>query len=47
MESTLSETTKRIVEEADPDKIKNDNQTLFFISRQYPSKANTSRKIEI
>ena len=74
MESTLNEITKRIVKEADPDKIilfgsrakgeekkesdydicvlkkgvehiKNDNQTAFVISRQYPSKANRNRKI--
>jgi hypothetical protein len=47
MSDTLNETTKWIVEESDPNKIKNDNQTAFFISRQHPSKANRNRKIKI
>ena len=44
MSDTLNETTKWIVEESDPDKIKNDNQTSFFIGRQYPSKTNRNQK---
>jgi len=46
MRETLNEIIKRIVEEADPDKIKKDTG-IVIISRQYLSKANRNRKIQI